>query len=394
MSIMTTPSKENKRGLSIGWKIPLWLVLLTAFTVECFLLTGCLGLEGYECRSGNDCLGLSTCVQGWCEAPTVQSSCSSNQDCGAGTCTNGTCQVKSLCTPSELNKTWTLPTSIRDIAFRTDHQKASMITDGALILWDVIGLKQEREIAKGDFQRVRWSPDGKSVAASTGNRVLFWDTQDFAHTKTFSGTAQVLDFQVSQDNQSIYIVFKKGDNEVNLKQWDIETGKWIEEWFLPHSSVQGARLGHDRKTVTLYGNQDLGLYSVASQEPRTTTILRSALENASLVAFHPNGQFLAVAVGKEVQMRSIKDGQVIHRMSHEYPVVDVAFPPSGSLMATASGEGPVRYWDTTTGKRGTTFLAPERGEFVMKVMFLAGGTQLAYGTQQGIIRIMQCPQSP
>lgn len=367
-----------------------WFVLILVGVLG---ILGCQGLEGFECRTGRDCQGLDTCSGGWC-LPAAQNICQSDKDCSSGSCNKGICQTVEVCTPSELSKSWTIPSGIQDMDFRPDQKKAAMITKGGLVLWDLASLKEERVISTGSYGLVRWSPDGLSVGASISNRVLLWSTSDWNEPKTFSGTSSVYDFQISKDNVSIFIAFQKDVNEVNVKQWDIATGKWLEEWTLTHPSLAGVRIGPDRKTVALFGENLLALYQLSATSPRVQKVYSQSHQGLSLVKFNPEGTLLAVALKNEVRMLRLSDGSTLHKMKHDNPVVDIAFPPKGDLMATASGQGPVRYWDTSSGQFGKTFLAPEKGEFVLRVMFLAAGTQLAYGTKQGIVRIMQCPKAP
>jgi WD40 repeat protein len=66
-----------------------------------------------------------------------------------------------------------------------------------------------------------------------------------------------------------------------------------------------------------------------------------------LVAFHPDGHQLAVAVNRLAQVRDVRVGTVLQSFPHPDLVMGLAW--HGNLLATACGDQMIRVWNTTDG---------------------------------------------
>lgn len=104
----------------------------------------------------------------------------------------------------------------------------------------------------------------------------------------------------------------------------------------------------------------LEMLSVTQQTP-TETICPPQQPNSfcilqvdgitSNIAFHPNGQWLAVATGEIIHVRKIADGQDVYTLrGHTQEINLVFFSPDGKWLASNSiKEGIIKLWDMTTG---------------------------------------------
>jgi serine/threonine protein kinase/WD40 repeat protein len=71
------------------------------------------------------------------------------------------------------------------------------------------------------------------------------------------------------------------------------------------------------------------------------------------LAFHPDGQKLAIASTKEpqVEVRDVSSGQLLYALSHPAGVQAVAWQPEGRLLATGCDDRRIYLWDGVNGGR-------------------------------------------
>lgn len=72
-------------------------------------------------------------------------------------------------------------------------------------------------------------------------------------------------------------------------------------------------------------------------------------------------------------------------LGHTRPIYSVAFTPDGSRLATASGDGTVKLWDSNTGEELLTLLGHAGRVFSLAIS--PDGSWLATAGQDGISRV-------
>lgn len=180
--------------------------------------------------------------------------------------------------------------------------------DEIISLWDAItgvhkkDCKNSKKEVFGLVKSLTYSPDGKAIAAATGNEVRFWDAETGKQHETIlkGDTSWISSVAYSPDGKIIAIA---GEHEVHL--WDFDTGE------------------HKR---TLKGHT----------------------KSITSVAYSPDGATLAAASGNKVYFWDSNVGEHISTLQgHTKSITSIAYSPDGTTLATTSstGEGEVRLWD-------------------------------------------------
>jgi WD40 repeat protein len=152
--------------------------------------------------------------------------------------------------------------------------------------------------------------------------------------------------------------------------------------------VLAAALSPDQKTlaVALSGDGSIELLDM----PSGKVFRRFAASSGapSVLAFSPDGQRLAVAIGKgkmtdKVRLWDVNTGKVILDGADRQTIRSLAFSPDGKSLATSGDD--VRLWDTATGKQLSTLRGHDG--MVIVVIFAASGRQLVTAGTDGTVRL-------
>src|SRR5262249_40414533 len=95
----------------------------------------------------------------------------------------------------------------------------------------------------------------------------------------------------------------------------------------------------------------------------TSWVERTPLENDQGVksdiqglGFSPDGRWLAVGASRFVVLWDIASSSQHRRLTgHTKQVNSVCFSPDGSLLATGSNDGTVRFWDVASGRQRVAY---------------------------------------
>jgi WD40 repeat protein/serine/threonine protein kinase len=239
---------------------------------------------------------------------------------------------------------WTLrghTNRVWGVAFHPDGRTLATISqDGTVKLWEPESGRLLRTLPTqfGDLCSVAFSPDGQSLIAGAGWRLLAWDMQT-GHERVLHSPGYIWGFAVAPDGQSLATANSWGTVTI----LDANTGK-VRDTLAGHSlwargvaySPDGKWLasGGDDKTVLIWdvaGRQSMGLpVFVAS----TVGLLGTPLKQGPLLAA------CALSAGKAQPIRRLE--------GHTDAVYRLRFAPDGKYMATTSGDGRVILWDTAT----------------------------------------------
>ncbi|GAA4887976.1 WD40 repeat domain-containing serine/threonine protein kinase [Streptomyces coeruleoprunus] len=185
------------------------------------------------------------------------------------------------------------------------------------------------ELQDGFIHELGLSPDGKTLAASSGRGLYLWDTG--------SGS------------------------RLALRQ-DVKNGPAV-------YSADGTMLAAGSPVQLRNGSADAVLAALDA------TVATGAV-------FSPDGQLLAFGdQGEKVRLWNTATRQDIANLEgHDSPVQAVAFHPDGSTLATGDRDGKVVLWSTTSATSTATY---EPGASVEALAFSPDGKSLAAGCSNG-----------
>jgi WD40 repeat protein len=180
----------------------------------------------------------------------------------------------------------------------------------------------------------------------------------------------------SGNGQRLTVVGEDGSAGI----WDLKTGKELRRI---GARIRVACLDQDGKAITL--SADNGTVSLCGTDggPARRVFGRiQGLFNDRQPAFSPDGQRLALAVGKTVAaVYDTSSGRERHRLAgHQDFISAVAWRPDGKVLATGGRDGVIRLWDADAGNETATLDADDH---VDGLQWRIDGRQLAAVTSRG-----------
>ena len=284
-------------------------------------------------------------------------------------------------------------------AYTGDGHLAIPTGGGAVTVWDTSTATQQARLTypnpsavaadwADDIASIAISPDGTLLAAGDGNPARAWDltTGDELFSKSPGGWISQPAF--SPDSELLALAGDSGtlslyDREGTLRaQLRAEDGSGLQDpTFSPDgSTIAVQQFPRDRPSP----DSPILLWDWRSDTTQSWPDL-----DGERPTYSPDGRQLAAAspVGGPAEVRDPATGDLLHALDgHSAPVVDFAYSPDGSLIATASLDGTARLWNADSGE--PVLRLPKLSGEVTSVTFSPDGRHLATNTHpQGIVRV-------
>ncbi|MFA0750992.1 MAG: hypothetical protein SLRJCFUN_001395 [Candidatus Fervidibacter sp.] len=276
------------------------------------------------------------------------------------------------------------------LAFLPDGKRLLVGGYGEIVIWDL----SEGQLAgrwgnlSGTVTAMAVSKDGRRIAVASGapqqsatvtvldeggaTVARFTDPQDLVYSLAFSPDGKWL--AAASADKAVYV-------------WDLAAGKLAKALKEQADWMLGVAFSADGKWLAAGGADRLArIFDVASWQ------LVRKLEHPETVfrlAFQPNGNLLAVAMGgpsdRGIWIWNAENGQRVRTLGGmKEPVLDVAFSPDGKLLAAAVADGTVRLYDANGNMRATL---QGHNDWVNAVAFHPDGMRLASASSDGTVRL-------
>ncbi|RLG06476.1 MAG: hypothetical protein DRN68_06890, partial [Thaumarchaeota archaeon] len=178
-------------------------------------------------------------------------------------------------------------------------------------------------------------------------------------------------------------VLASGARDGTIKLWDVATGRklrTLEGYTNGVASVAFSPNGRILASAGLLGGM-VKLWNVA-----TGRELRTLDEVANLVAFSPNGKFLATWSRDCIKLWDVATGRKLCTLKgHEGTIEVGAFSPDGRILASGARDCTIKLWDVATGRELRTLKGHDW--FVIAVAFSSDGKLLASGSWDGTVKL-------
>jgi tetratricopeptide (TPR) repeat protein len=228
---------------------------------------------------------------------------------------------------------------------------------------------------------VAFSPDGQTLAATSGGGTRLWDVvsgrdRGSLHPAQDEGTVATVAF--SPDGATL----ASGSSSGLIHLWTIATGR-DPHVLCGHRSVTSVAFSPDGRTLASAGGEDgtARLWEVATGRERAT--LQTGIKFLFCVVFSPDGKTLAMSGAEGVVGLWDVDArrEIATLRGHQKRVLGVVFSPDGHRLATAGEDGTTRLWDIATGLELTALSEP--GSTLYDVTLSPDGRRLASAAYLG-----------
>jgi WD40 repeat protein len=252
-----------------------------------------------------------------------------------------------------------------------------------LLVWDLASRKMQMRLSPnlGILNDVVFSPDGKYLACAGYDGVALFDTEAFQQRWFEHGDAS---FSLAFSPDSQWLAIPNSALGV-VRLWNITANRAVADLTHP-GEPHSVAFSRDGRSLVSVAARSVRVWNLAGSGEKVA--LSGHKGSVSCVAFRSDGKLLASASADEtVKFWDPGSGRLVSRLSgFRGSVQAVAFHPGGNITATADWSGAVRIWDLTLPGRPKelTSLTHEAGTILWGVAFSPDGRYFSVCGESGV----------
>jgi WD40 repeat protein len=285
------------------------------------------------------------------------------------------------------------------VAFSLDGKRlATASLDNTAKVWDATTGKELRTLSghRNMVLGIAFSPDGKQIATASADKTAkVWDAVSGKELRTLSGrSGTVYGVAFSPDGKRL----ATASADKTAKVWDAESGELLRTLSGHTDSVQGIAFRGDGKllvTASADGtarvwdaNATLGGPALVTLSGQTRVTQSTQTSAVTSVAFESSGNRVATAsLDGTVKIWNSSSGQLLRTLSgHAGGVSAVAFDRYGEHVATAGMDGTAKVWNINSSG-GEVFSAVHSTFPLTAIAFSPEGARIATASDDNTAKI-------
>ena len=265
---------------------------------------------------------------------------------------------------------------VTSVAYSPNGKTLTSASYREIHLWDPSTQQQKTTFEHMGSESIAYSPNSRRLAVGR------WQGVDILHVQTgdqklsLSGhTSHVNLLAFSSDGKRLATAARHDQDKV-IRVWNANTGKLLQTLKHPERIIS-MTLSPDGKTL-ISGSEDRRIRLWDTRTGKNTQTVDMGIET---LTYSPDGSKIAVAT-HEILLLNAKTAQLQQTFSgHTNGIYRVVFSSDGSTLVSASWDGTIRLWNTSTGSHRLTI----EGHFTFRSSALSpNGKTIATASDDGI----------
>ncbi|QFS52005.1 CHAT domain-containing protein [Nostoc sphaeroides CCNUC1] len=274
---------------------------------------------------------------------------------------------------------------VNSVRFSPDGKILAASNDYTVKLWDINTGKEIKTLREPGVRSVSFSPDGRTLAFA-GDGITLWDTTTGRKIKTLMGNSVFNDVKFSPNGKT----FASASHYPFVTIWDTTTGRKIRDLEHGHRVNQVSYSPDGKILASTSDDQKVTLWDTSNGR-----ILKTFEEEDQVVyvSFSPDGKIVASALslGSQITIRDVSTGKILTFLNHSGHIMGISFSPDSKTIASASSDNTIQLWDVNTGNVVSTLRSniTWRTESIAfsPISFSPDGRTIAFPSDKNTVRL-------